>query len=79
MKLEYRLQYLELKFVIEKPGCNVTLFIVMPEDYQNAYFDSDSYRPSSEEIEKYLKQFKDGGKCQGCKGFCAIDWRPDGF
>jgi len=40
MKMEHRLQNLELKFVTTRPGCNVTLFIVVPEDRQNGYFDS---------------------------------------
>ena len=79
MRMEHRLQCLELKWLTQKPGCNVTLFIVVPEDCKNGYFDSDSYRPSSEEIEKYVKQLKDGGKCQGCKGSCAIEWTPAGF
>jgi len=79
MKLEHRLHYLELKFVTKQPGCNVTLYIVVPEQCQQGPFDSDSYRPSSEEIEKYLKQLKDGRQCQGCKGSCAVDWTPAGF
>src|SRR5271157_225344 len=79
MKLEHRLQYLELKFVIEKPGCNVTLFIVLPEGSRDGPFNSDSYRPSPEEIEKYFKQLKATGQCRGCKGSCTIDWSPDGF
>jgi hypothetical protein len=37
------------------------LFIVVPEECQNRAFDSDSYRPSSIEIEKHLKHLKDGG------------------
>ena len=61
MKLEHRLKYLELKFVTKQPGCNVTLFIVVPEQCQQGPFDSDSYGPSSIEIEKYLKHLKDGG------------------
>jgi hypothetical protein len=79
MKLEHRLQYLELKFVIEKPGCNVTLFIVIPEEMLNGPFNYDSYRPLNIEIEKYLKHLIDSGQCQDCKGACAIDWSPDGF
>ena len=79
MKLEHRLQSLELKFVSKKPGCNPTLFIVVPEDMLNGPFDSDTYRPTAYDIEKYLKQLKDTGECQGCKGSCAIDWSPDGF
>ena len=79
MKLEHRLQYLELKFGTKQPGCNVTLFVVVPEDCQNDYFDSDSYRPTSDEIEKHLKQIKDDGHCRRCEGSCAIDWSPRGF
>jgi hypothetical protein len=79
MRLEHRLQSLELKFVAQKPGCNVTLFIVVPEDRKNELFDSDSYRPSSVEIEIFLKKLKDGGECRNCKGSCSIDWSPDGF
>ena len=79
MRLEHRLQNLELRFVTKQPGCNPTLFIVIPEDRQNRLFGSDSYRPSTDEIEKYLKQLKDIGQCRDCKGSCAIDWSPDGF
>ena len=79
MRLEHRLQCLELKWVTKQPGCNVTLFIVVPKECQQGPFDSDSYRPSSEEIEKYLEQLKATGQCQGCKGSCAIDWSQDGF
>jgi hypothetical protein len=79
MKLEHRLQYLELKFVTKNPGCNVTLFIVIPKEMINGPFDSDSYRPSSGETEIFLKKLKDGGQCRDCKGSCAIDWSPEGF
>ena len=79
MKLEHRLQYLELKFVTKQPGCNPTLYIVIPEEMKNKHFDADSYRPSDIEIELFLKKLKDSGQCQGCKGSCAIDWSPDGF
>ena len=79
MRLEHRLQCLELKRVTHKPGCNVTLYVVVPEDCQNGYFDSDSYRPSNIEIEIFIKKLKDGGQCRDCKGSCAIDWSPDGF
>jgi hypothetical protein len=79
MRLEHRLRYLELKWATEKLGCNVTLFIVVPEDRKNEVFDSDSYRPTSVEIELFLKKLKDGGECRGCKGSCSIDWSPDGF
>ena len=79
MRLEHRLQCLELKFVTKQPGCNVELFIVMPEEMQKGYFDCDSYRPAAGEIENYLKHLKDSGQCRGCKGSCAIDWSPDGF
>ena len=47
------------------PGCNPTLFIVIPDEMQNGSFDSDSYRPTSDEIEQYLKNLKDNGGCQG--------------
>ena len=79
MRMEHRLQNLEFKFVTTRPGCNVTLFIVVPEDRQNDYFDSDSYRPSNIEIEIFLKKLKDSGQCRECQGSCAIDWSPDGF
>ena len=79
MKMEHRLQCLELKWVTQKPGCYVTLFIVVTKECQQGPFDSDSYRPSSEEIEKYLKNLKENGQCQGCKSSCATDWSPDGF
>ena|SRR5271157_3639925 len=79
MRLEHRLQCLELKWVTQKPGCNVTLFIVVPQDCQDGMFDSDSYRPGNDEIEKYLKSMKSEGRCLGCQGSCAIDWSPEGF
>ena len=79
MKIEHRLQCLELKFVAKQPGCNPTLFIVVPQERQNCPFNSDSYRPTNDETEKYLKFLKDNGQCQDCKGACAIDWAPDGF
>ena len=79
MRMEHRLQCLELKWVTQKPGCNVTLFIVIPEEMQTSPFDSTSYRPTADTIEKYMKQLKDSGQCRGCKGSCAIDWSPDGF
>jgi len=79
MRLEHRLQCLELKLATKQSGCNPTLFIVVPEELQNKLFDLDSYRPSTDEIEKYLKQLKDSGQCSDCKGSCVIDWFPDGF
>ena len=63
MKLEHRLQSLELKFVIKKKGCNPTMFIVIPEDCRNGAFISDTYKPDGNDIEKYLKQLKDTGEC----------------
>jgi hypothetical protein len=51
----------------------------MPEDCQNSYFDSASYRPSNIEIEIFLKKLKDSGHCRVCKGSCAVDWSPEGF
>jgi hypothetical protein len=79
MRLEHRLQSLELKWVTQKQGCNVTLFIVVPKNCQDGTFDSDTYRPSSIKIEIFLKTLKDDGLCLNCKGTCAIDWSPDGF
>ena len=79
MKMEHRLTYLELKWVAQKPGCNVTLFIVVPEDCQDGPFDSESYRPGNDEIEKYIKNLKSEGNCRGCQGSCAIDWSPEWF
>jgi hypothetical protein len=79
MRLEHRLQNLELKFVTKQPGCNPTLFIVIPEDRQSGSFNSDSYRPTRDETEKYIKQLKADGHCRGCQGACSIDWLPEGF
>ena len=52
---------------------------MVPKECQQKPFDSDSYGPTSDEIEKYLKQLKDSGQCRDCEGSCAIDWSPDGF
>jgi hypothetical protein len=82
MTLERRLQQLELKIKLnsKQPGCDITLFIVVPEEMQQSGpFDTDTYRPTDEEIENYLSQLKDSGQCRDCKGSCAIDWAPDGF
>ncbi len=81
MTLGRRLQQLELKIKLnsKQPGCDVTLFIVVPEEMQSGPFDTDAYRPTDDEVEKYLKHLKDGGQCRNCKGSCAIDWAPDGF
>ena len=79
MKLDHRLQCLELKFKPKQSGCNLTLFIVIPEGARNAAFDTDAYRPADTEVERYLKHLKDSGQCRDCKGSCAIDWAPDGF
>ena len=79
MRLEHRLQSLELKFVTKHPGCNVTLFIVIPEDRRDSAFDRASYQPTRDEIGKYLKQLKDHGQCRDCEGACSIDWSPEGF
>jgi len=79
MTLKHRLQRLELNLKTKIPGCHPTLFIVVPEGSQNAPFDTDVYRPTDDEMEKYLKHLKDGGQCRNCKGSCAIDWAPDGF
>ena len=79
MRLEHRLQCLELNLATKQPGCNPTLFIVMPEDCKNGMFNCDSYQPTHDETEKYLKQLKAEGDCRGCEGACAIDWSPEGF
>jgi hypothetical protein len=50
---------------------------VVPKECQQKPFDSDSYGPTSDEIEKYLKQLKDSGQCRDCEGSCAIDWSSD--
>jgi len=52
---------------------------MVPEDRQNGYFDSDSYRPGNDEIEKYIKKLKHGEQRRDYKGSCTIDWSPDGF
>jgi hypothetical protein len=81
MTLVHRLQELELEFIpkVKVLGCNPCVFVVVPEDMRQGAFDCDSYRPTEDETEKYLKDLKDGGQCQDCKGSCAIDWAPDGF
>jgi hypothetical protein len=79
MGLEARLRQLEVKVQFKQPGCNPILFILVPEGSQNAPFDTDAYRPTDNEIEKYLKLLKDSGQCRDCKGSCAIDWSPEGF
>jgi hypothetical protein len=79
MMLEHRLHDLELKFVVQHPGCNPTLFIVVPEDRKDGPFDSSSYQPTYDEIYKYLKQLKINGQCRDCEGSCSIDWSHEGF
>jgi hypothetical protein len=79
MNLDKRLRQLEAKIQSKQPGCNSTLFIVVPEEMQQGHFDEDSYGPADDEIERYLKHLKDSGQCRDCKGSCAIDWAPDGF
>ena len=79
MKLEHRLQDLELKFVAQHAGCNPTLFIVMPEDRKDGPFECNSYQPTRDEIDRYLTQLKVNGQCRCCEGGCSIDWSPDGF
>jgi hypothetical protein len=55
-------------------------FLSVPEDITSYQpFNSETYRPAEGELEKYLKQLKESGECQNCKGSCAIDWSPDGF
>ena len=81
MTLGRRLLQLELRIKLssKQPGCNPTLFIVIPEEFMDRHFDSSTYRPAEEEIEKYLNYLKDIGQCRDCVGSCAIDWAPDGF
>ena len=87
MKLDRRLRLLEAKVQFKQPGCDVTLFIVVPEEFQslpadlNSYqpFNSETYRPAEDELEKQIKLLKDTGQCRDCRGSCAIDWAPDGF
>jgi len=79
--LSRRLEQLEIKIksTFKEPGCVVSLFIVIPQEFQQAPFDTDTYKPADNEIENYLNQLKDSGQCRDCKGSCAIDWSPDGF
>lgn len=81
MSLGRRLQQLELKTKLnsKQPGCDVSLFIVIPEELKHGQFDSNTYRPTAEELEKFLKYLKANGHCRDCKGSCAVDWAPDGF
>jgi hypothetical protein len=79
MKLEHRLQSLELKTQFAQPGCSPTIFIVIPEASQNSTFETHAFTPTDGEIEKYLSDLKHSGQCRDCKGSCAIDWAPGGF
>jgi hypothetical protein len=81
MTLEHRLLKLEFKIKVnsKQAGCDISLFIVLTEEQRESSFDTDTHRPSNNEIEKQLKQLKDSGRCQDCRGSCAIDWAPDGF
>ena len=81
MTLGRRLLQLELRIKLnsKQPGCDITLFIVMPEGPHDTPFDYASYRPNEDEIEKYLKYLKDSGQCRDCVGSCAIDWAAEGF
>ena len=81
MNLTRRLKNLEINIRESFPqtGCNVTLFIVIPEDKKGGCFDSDTYKPTQEEIDKYLKYLKESAQCRDCKGSCALDWEPVGF
>jgi hypothetical protein len=81
MKLERRLQQLELtiKLNFKQPGCNITLFIAVPEELQQTCFDSDSYKPAEGELVWYLKYIRENGLCRDCKGSCSVEWTPDGF
>lgn len=69
MTISRRLQQLELKIKLnsKQPGCDITLFIVMPEGLHDSLFDSTSYRPTEDEIEKYLKYLKDSRPVPGLR------------
>jgi hypothetical protein len=81
MRLERRLLQLELniKSNSKQPGCNISLFIVVPQEQQRAHFESDPCKPGEEELENFLKYLKGSGQCQDCLGSCALDWEPSGF
>lgn len=72
MALIHRLQRLELKVKTKIPGCNLTLFIAVPKDSQNAPFDSNSYRPAADETEEYLKHLKDHGLLSPRYSGCTV-------
>ena len=79
MNLDKRLKLLEVKIQPKQPGCNPTLFIVIPESAQVAAFDTGNYSPADDELEKYLKYLKESGECRNCKGSCAIDYASKEF
>jgi hypothetical protein len=79
MNLDKRLRLLEVKIQSKQPGCNPTLFIVRAGDSQADSFETGTYKPADDEVEKYLKHLKDSGKCRYCKGSCAIDYASNEF
>ena len=81
MTLGRRLLQLELRIKLnsKQPGCNPTLFVVIPEELRDSHFDSNTYKPVEGAIERYLIELKESGQCRDCVGSCAIDWARDGF
>ena len=81
MTLGRRLLQLELRIKLnsKQPGCNPTLFVVIPEELRDSHFDSNTYKPVEGAIERYLIELKESGQCRDCVGSCGIDWAPEGF
>ena len=81
MNLLQRIKRLEIdaEAIFPKSGCNITLLIVTPEHEKGSHFDYVAYKPTHEEMDKYLKYLKESGQCTGCQGSCALNWEPGGF
>ena len=80
MNLLQRIKRLEIdaEAIFPKSGCNITLLIVTPE-HKPGHFDYDTYKPTDDEMDEYLKYLKESGQCTGCQGSCALNWEPGGF
>lgn len=81
MNLNQRIQKIEIKIKtsVKLPGCEVTIFVIIPQDKKQTPFNTDTYKPTDEDVSQYLQWMKASGQCQDCRGSCALDWAPAGF